>query len=126
MHDGILFLSEKIAPADLRRLVAAPFGNMVKFVADVERQVIAIGGQMHADAEQLLLDAGSDQRELWGGNYYPGFGPDECIEYTSLINIRPAQGNAGMELMDEDLRGRIRSLILSLVGSGEPLENDPA
>jgi hypothetical protein len=126
MHGDILILSEKIAPADLRRLVAAPFGNMVKFVADVERRVIAIGGQIHADAEHLLLDAGSEQRELWGGNYYPGFGPDECIEYTSLINIRPAQGNAGMELMDGALRARIRLIVLSLVGSGEPLENDPA
>jgi hypothetical protein len=36
-------------------------------------------------------------------DYYPGRGPDDCIEYTSLINIRPAQGNRSMEVEDPDL-----------------------
>jgi hypothetical protein len=88
---------------------------------DVERGVIAIGGELHADAEQLLLDAGSRQADLWGANYYPGRGRDGCIEFTSLINIRPSQGNPGMEVQDPALRERIRALTGALVGDGEDL-----
>ncbi len=117
----ILLLTERI-PADLlRRLVQEGFGDMVKYVADLERQVIAIGGQMHADAEHVLLDDGSAQVDLWGANYYPGRGLDGCIEYTSLINIRPAQGNPSMVVSDPAVRARIRGLTLRLIGEGEGL-----
>ncbi len=108
-------------PPELRRLVDLFFEDMVKYVVDVERGVIAVGGEMHADAEQMLLDDGSRQADLWGANYYPGRGREECIEYTSLINIRPAQGNRSMEIQDPAVRGRVRQLTLALVGEGEPL-----
>ena len=116
----IVLLDRPIDPAELRRLVAR-FQDMVKYVVDVERQRIAIGGEMHADAEQVLLDAGSEQSALWGANYYPGRGCDGCIEYTSLINIRPAAGNRGMELVDPALRDAVREISFRLVGQGEPL-----
>ena len=54
-------------------------------------------------------------------NYYPGRGRDGCIEYTSLINIRPAAGNRGMELQDPDLRQKVREITFALVGEGEAL-----
>ena len=95
---------------------------MVKYVVDVERGLVAIGGEMHVDAEQALLDAGSRQGDLWGANYYPGRGRDGCIEFTSLINIRPAAGNRGMEIQDPALRERVRTLTFAFVGEGEPLE----
>jgi len=126
MSDEILILRERISSAELRRLVAAPFGDMVKFVADLERQVVALGGQMHADAEHVLLDDGSVQRHLWGGNYHPGRGPERCIEFTSFINIRPAQDNPGMELMDPALRAGVRELVHRLIGSGEEVGDAPA
>jgi hypothetical protein len=94
---------------------------MVKYVVDVERGLAAVGGEMHADGEQVLLEDGSRQADLWGANYYPGRGPSECIEYTSLINIRPAAGNRSMEIQDRGVRDRVRELTLALVGGGEPL-----
>lgn len=126
MAQEILTLRERIPNPELRRLVASPFGDMVKFVADVERGVIGIGGQMHVDAEHHLLDEGSVQADLWGGNYYPGRAAQDCIEYTSFINIRPAQGNRGMELMDPELRDRVRALVSSLIGHGEALDDASA
>jgi Protein of unknown function (DUF5674) len=116
----VVVLHGRIEPELLRRLVAR-FEDMVKYVVDVERRVIAAGGEMHADAEQALLDSGSRQADLWGANYYPGRGREECIEYTSLINIRPAAGNRGMELQDAGLRARLREITFVLLGEGEPL-----
>jgi hypothetical protein len=116
----VLLLDRPIEPAELRRLVER-YEDMVKYVVDVERKMIAIGGEMHADAEGALLESGSRQADLWGANYYPGRGPEDCIEYTSLINIRPAAGNRGMELQDPALRVRVREITFALVGKGEPL-----
>jgi len=106
---------------DLARLVKMYFEDMVKYVADVTRGVIAVGGELHADAEQLLLEAGSRQTDLWGADYYPGRGRDDCIEFTALINIRPAQGNRSMEVQDASVRERIRVLTFALSGEGESL-----
>jgi hypothetical protein len=115
----IVVVNRQIPPAELARLTALFFEDMVKYVVDLERRVAAVGGELHADA--LLLEAGSDQKNLWGANYYPGQGEGRCIEYTSLINIRPAQGNRGMEVQDPELRERIRELTFELIGKGEPL-----
>ena len=117
----VVLRKERIAPAELRRLVDLFFEDMVKYVVDVERGVAAVGGEMHADAEQALLEDGSRQADLWGANYFPGRGREECIEYTALINIRPAQGNRSMEIQDPAVRERVRQLTRALVGDGEPL-----
>jgi len=117
----IVIVERRIEPAELTRLVLLHFEDMVKFVVDVERRMAAVGGELHADAEQILLQAGSRQTDLWGANYYPGRGPEECIEYTSLINIRPAQGNRSMLIADSGLRARVREITFALIGEGEPL-----
>ena len=117
----IALASEKLDPAEVRRLVKAWFVDMVKVVVDVRRSCAAVGGELHADAEQLLLEGGSEQADLWGANYYPGRGAEGCIEFTAMINIRPSQGNAGMEIQDRDIRQRVRDVVLRVLGRGEPL-----
>ena len=89
------------------------------FVVDVERGIVAIGGHLHADAEALLLDQGSHQPALWGGNYYPGHDQEDCVEYDSLINIRPGS-NPGMGVEDPAIRARIRDVVFRLLGTGRP------
>jgi len=117
----ILIVRSKVDPADLRRLVDQYFGDMVKLVVDVRRRVVAIGGELHADAEALLLADGSAQVDLWGANYYPGLGPSSSVEFTALINIRPAQGNPSMEIQDAGARDAVREIVHALVGKGDPL-----
>ena len=118
----IIILTDRIDSGELRTLVGRYFEDMVKYVVDLERGVAAVGGELHADAEALLLDGGSQQENLWGANYYPGKGPDDCIEYTALINIRPAQGNRSMEIEDTALRQQVRDLTHRLIGQGEALQ----
>lgn len=117
----IVVVSGRIAAAELARLVGDPFEDMVKFVADLDLRLVALGGELHADAEELLIEQGSRQASLWGGNYFPGLGPQDCIQYTSLINIRPSQGNRTMLVEDARVREHIRELVFAFVGQGEPL-----
>jgi hypothetical protein len=117
----IVLVESRIDPRELRRLVDAYFEDMVKYVVDVERGIAAVGGELHADEEALLLEHGCHQENLWGANYYPGRGEDGCIEYTSLINIRPAQGNRSMAIADPAVRDRVREITFALLGRGEAL-----
>ena len=117
----IIVVTSKIDSQELVRQTLGFFEDMVKFVVDIKRGVAAVGGELHADAEEILLAEGSRQIDLWGANYYPGRGADDCIEYTSLINIRPAQDNPSMLVEDADIRSRIRELTYALIGEGESL-----
>ena len=119
--DDILVSDRPIDPKLLRELVERFFGDMVKLVVDVRQRLVAVGGELHADAEAVLLEGGSKQADLWGANYYPGLGPDECLQFTALINIRPAQDNRAMEVQDPAIRETIRAVVHELVGKGESL-----
>ena len=63
------------------------FEEMLKIVVDIDKEIIAVDAEMHADLEQLLLQEGSEQQYLWGANVFPLREPFESIEYTSFINI---------------------------------------
>lgn len=108
-------LREPVARADLERMAADQFGDMVKAVVDVGRRIMAIGGELHSDDEAALLDDGSRQEDLWGINLYPGEGGEDWIEFDSMINVRPRQGNRSRDVEDEDARETIREIVGSLV-----------
>ena len=106
------------APIDrsvLKVLASERFGDMVKAVVDIERQVMAIGGELHADEEQLLLEQGSKQEDLWGINLYPDTGTADWLEFDSMINLRPSQGNRSRGVDDPVLQERIRSVVSALI-----------
>ncbi len=114
-YEKILITSEKISNGQLKSLCEAWFGDMVKVVIDIEKECVGIGGDLHADAELLLLQKGSRQGMIWGANLYPWHEPDKRIEYTALINIRPHQDNPSMEIGDPHIREKIRKIMESLV-----------
>jgi hypothetical protein len=86
------------------------FKEMIKAVVDVEQEIIGLDAELHSDLENLLIEAGSRQKDLWGINLYPAKSNNELIEYTSFINIRPSQDNRSMEVQNSDLRERIRRI----------------
>ena len=101
--------------AHLSSLAEAQFGDMVKGVVDVERRVLAVGGELHSDEEPALIDDGSAQANLWGINLFPAEPGDGWIAFDSLINVRPAQGNRSRNVDDPDLQNRIRQVVAALV-----------
>lgn len=111
----ILITTEKIDQTKLRDLCDAWFGNMIKIEVDIEKEIIAVGGQLHADGEYLLIQNGSQQGDVWGANFYPFNPPNERIEYTALINIRPHQDNPSMEISDEIIRNRVKNIVERLL-----------
>ena len=111
----ILITTTKITHSQLKELCDHWFGEMVKIVVDIEKGIIGIGGELHADAENLLLEQGSEQENIWGANFYPWHSPEERIYFTALINIRPQQDNPSFEILDEEIRTKVKQLVEKLV-----------
>lgn len=95
----------------LKALAANSFGNLVKAVVDVERELVAVDAELHSDLEALLLDNGSKQKDLWGVNLYPQMTGEEFIEFDSVINMRPSQNNRSRGVENEELRRKIISVV---------------
>jgi hypothetical protein len=113
---GMQIVRKAIALSTLEEMAESMFGNLVKAVVDVERGIIAVAGEMHADEEALLLDDGSPQRGLWGVNLYPAeFHTPRFIEFDSVINIRPRQGNRTRSVDDAAVRAAVTSIVDRLV-----------
>ncbi len=107
----IKIVDKKITWPEVKQLAEESYGEMVKAVADINLGIVAIGGEFHADAEQLLLAQGSRQTDLWGFNIYPDNPAEEMIIYDSLINIRPKDNNRSTEIQLPEIKKRILELI---------------
>ena len=99
----------------LSTIAEKQFGDMVKAVVDVERRLMAIGGELHSDEEAALIEDGSVQKDLWGINLYPAEQGDAWIEFDSMINVRPSQGNRSRNVEDPVLQDHIRQVVTALV-----------
>ena len=111
----IRIIREPVTHDVLEELMRVHYRTFIKGVADIERGVIALGGDWHMDANTVLFSDGSEQKNLWGFNIYLGKSGDEAIEYESIINIRPAQNNRGRVIEDERVRSQVRSLVAQFV-----------
>jgi len=109
-------IHEKIKRDQLVRIIHEGYYEvMVKCAVDVERGVLALGGEWHSDAEEVLVADGSQPDNVWGANFYPWKGPRERIVYTSLINIKPALSHRKMEVGDPLVRQRMHAIITRLL-----------
>lgn len=107
----MLILNSPISRAELKEYAANTFGDMIKCVADVDKGLLAIDADLHADLERLLLENGSQQESLWGFNLYPDETGVDFIEYDSLINIRSWQGNPVRDVLDQEVREKIAGIV---------------
>lgn len=112
---SMTIVEQAITKTELRELAKERFGDMVKAVVDIARGIMAVGGELHADEEALLLEHGSKQENLWGINFYPDNSRDEWIEFDSMINIRPSQGNRSRSVENHSVRKSILEVIEKLV-----------
>lgn len=111
----IKIITGSINKSELREIAEEQFGNLVKAVIDIEKEIMAVGGELHADEEALLVEHGSRQENLWGINLYPEKPPHEWIEFDSMINVRPSQGNSSRGIEDTEIRKKINELVKKLV-----------
>lgn len=107
----ILVIKKKVTKEDITKM-AKDFDGYIKLVVDIEKEILAGGGQRHFEAEQRLLAEGSSQENLWGG------GIDwetKEIDYNSIINLRPSQKNPSRDIMSENIRKKFDKIVGDLL-----------
>ena len=95
----------------MKRVAEQRFGDLVKAVVDVDKGLVAVDADLHSDLEALLLENGSRQDSLWGINFYPDLQGDDFIEFDSMINMRPSQGNMSRGVDSKGMRTKIVEIV---------------
>jgi len=103
----MIYLLKEKATSDQLQAMLEEYTTMAKIAVDVRRNIVAGGGEMHFDCEQVLLDDGSEQDDIWGANWYP---TEQRIEFEALINIRPRLGNRSIVIQSEELRRQVEAI----------------
>ena len=107
--------SHPISLDEIRTLAEGRFGDMIKGVVDLERGILVLDADLHADQEASLLADGSRQADLWGINLYPDVTDEDWIEFDSMINLRPSFGNRSRSVDDPVTRAAIVALVTRVV-----------
>lgn len=113
-------IDNTISINELTEMASNMYGDFVKAVVDLEKGIMAVDAELHADEEQLLLENGSRQQDLWGINLYPGLMGEDFVEFDSMINVRPSQHNRSRGVENEDTRKKIIAVVSKLITNGIP------
>ena len=112
----IRIVRDNISRDELQKIANERFGDLVKGAVDVRQRIIALGPELHADAESELIEKeGSVREDIWGINLYPAETGDAFIEFDSMINLKPVQGNRTRGVDDEATRVQIREIIRAII-----------
>jgi hypothetical protein len=110
-------LKDKATQQQIREMLEAFLEvRMIKIVVDIENDILAGGSGMHFECEQILLEEGGIQENLWGANWFPD---EQEIEFESLINIRPRQ-NRSMIIQDADICSEVERITRNYLGDVKP------
>ena len=112
---GIEIVRQSISREQLDDIAREYYEDLIKGVVDVKRKIVALGGEMHADSEQVLLEDGSNQSDLWGFNILLDKNKNECLMYESFINIRPRDNNKGLDVEDPKIREQMKKIIFERI-----------
>src|SRR3990167_9391141 len=104
-------IKDKISLKELKKMAQKMFGNLVKAVVDIKKEIMAIDASMHADEEAELLKNGSKQENLWGINLRPDKKGKDFIEFDSMINLKPNQNNRTRGVDHPDIRAKLIKIV---------------
>jgi len=107
-------IKEKISFEELKKIALEGYGEMVKAVVDVETGIMAVGGELHADESEALFEQGSKNENLWGINIYLNRLKEDCLEYNSLINVKPSV-NRSMDILSLEIKEKIMKIVSNLI-----------
>jgi len=112
----IKIVKDSINKEKLLEIAKKQFGDLVKAVVDVKQGIIAIGCELHADGEVMLMEQEASKREhIWGINLYPEKTEENWIEFDSVINLKPSIGNRSRGVDNSEVKEKIRDIVEKLI-----------
>jgi hypothetical protein len=107
----IHLIRTKATPQQITEMLEAQI-IVIKTAVDVRRGILAGGGDAHSDCEEVLLNDGSQQEDIWGASWDPD---SARVILESFINIRPRQNNRRMLIEDPILGKKVTEIIKQLL-----------
>ena len=112
----IKIIKKPITRSDLQKIAEEGFGDLVKAAVDIERGIMALGGELHVDEEVALIEQeGSRQEDIWGINIYPKETGENFIEFDSMINLKPVFDNRSRGVDNPGIKEKIIKVVYKLV-----------
>lgn len=113
---AIHIIKEPITRAELAEMAKEEFGDLVKAVVDIGQEIMAVGGELHADEQVLLIEKeGSKNEFTWGINLYLKLTEEHWIEFDSMVNLKPAFGNRSRSVENPDIREKIKEIVKKFI-----------
>jgi len=112
----MIVVKDKIKILELQEMAKKMRPNLVKAMVDVQKEIMAVDGGLHADLMEFLIDTeNSDPKNVWGINLYPDESSENFIEFDSVMNIRPDLGNKSRGVESVELQNKIKEIVIKLV-----------
>ena len=112
----VQIIKKPISQKELLKIAKEGFGDLIKAVVDVEQEIMAMGGELHADEEVILTEQYNSKRENnWGINIYPEKSENDWIEFDSMVNLKPHFGNRSRDVENPEIKGKIRDIVKKLI-----------
>jgi len=108
-------VKDQITIEELKEMSGKMFGGLVKGVVDVEKEIMAIDGELHAEEQEILIESGSKHESLWGINIYPDNTGENWIEFDSMINLKPGLGHRIRGVENPETKEKIIKIVNKLV-----------
>lgn len=84
------------------------YPDYIKITVDIEKEIVVIGGEYHADAEKILVDNfGSKRSDIWGGGYNIIL---KNFEVNAILNLKPGH-NDSPDILDPAVRATFLNLV---------------
>ncbi len=107
---SVVVIKDKLTLEDIKK-AREDYEFYIKITVDIEKEIIALGGEYHADSEKVLIESfGSSSKNIWGGGYNI---QTKSFETNAMINLRP-KINDSMEIIDPGIRKRYIELVQKL------------
>ncbi len=102
--------------SELKEMLKSFNGIFVKAVVDIEKEIMAVDAELHADLRELLIDQEQSNHEnVWGINLYPDQSAENFIEFDSMVNIKPGFGNRTRGVDNLEIQQKIKNIVKKLV-----------
>jgi len=108
---AVVIVKNKLSEKDFQE-AKKDYQSYIKLTIDIEQEIIALGGEYHADAEKILLEQGSKQGDIWGGGLNL---ETKQLEANAIINIRPGR-NESAEILEPKIREKFFEIAKKFLG----------
>ncbi len=108
----IHLIRDKATPLQIDEMLEE-YGTLIKVAVDIEQAILAGGGEYHSDCEEILLNEGCQQGDIWGANWIARTGDVEC---EAMLNIRPRDNNFSTTIQDSDICLRVVEITQQRIG----------